>query len=79
MKYLVRRYRQRIQGTISPKAYDIIEDERAVGRLYNRNISNALDTIILEWGAFPKILEAHQKHTKGLEDKIKKLEKYSSD
>ncbi|GAH17006.1 unnamed protein product, partial [marine sediment metagenome] len=66
-------YRQRIQGTISPKAYDIIEDERADGRLYNRNMSNALDTIILEWGAFPLTIEAHQKYTEELQNKIDEL------
>ena len=78
---MVRRYRQRIQGTISPEAFNTINDERELpdGRLFNRNLSNSLDTIILEWKRIPDLAKAQQKENARLEAKIKALETTESD
>ncbi|GAG82600.1 unnamed protein product, partial [marine sediment metagenome] len=63
-----------VQGTISPKAYDIVMNERESGRLFNHNLSKALDTIILEWGMIPTKEKAHQDEYTRLVERITKLE-----
>ncbi|GAI22290.1 unnamed protein product [marine sediment metagenome] len=75
---MVRRYRQRIQGTISPKAYDIVMNERESGRLFNHNLSKALETIILEWDMIPLKEKAHQDEYTRLVEQIKELEENKS-
>ena len=68
--------RPRIQATISQKAYDILIDGLTdpESPLFNRLISRAVDTIILEWSKFPEIREAHQKSYVKLKNKIKEME-----